>query len=86
MARLLYLTVTVDERFNGVDRRRPLEKHGVPFEQAITVFLDPNTLDGPDVEHLFDADVLPNFVAKRGGWESVPDAHQRSPGVKKDVA
>jgi uncharacterized DUF497 family protein len=26
-------------------------KHGVRFEEAITVFLDPSALDGPDVEH-----------------------------------
>jgi uncharacterized DUF497 family protein len=26
-------------------------KHGVPLEEAITVFLDPNALDGPDIEH-----------------------------------
>lgn len=26
-------------------------KHGVSFDEALTVFLDPNALDGPDVEH-----------------------------------
>jgi hypothetical protein len=26
-------------------------KHGASFEEAITVFLDPHALDGPDVEH-----------------------------------
>lgn len=26
-------------------------KHGVTFEAAITVFLDPNALDGADVQH-----------------------------------
>jgi uncharacterized protein len=26
-------------------------KHGVPFGEAITVFLDPSALDGPDVDH-----------------------------------
>jgi uncharacterized protein len=26
-------------------------KHGVSFDEAVTVFLDPNGLDGPDVEH-----------------------------------
>ena len=27
------------------------EKHGVPFEEATTVFADPDTLDGDDPEH-----------------------------------
>jgi hypothetical protein len=27
------------------------EKHGVPFEEAATVFGDANSLDGDDVEH-----------------------------------
>lgn len=27
------------------------EKHGVPFEEAITVFADPNALDGDDPDH-----------------------------------
>jgi uncharacterized DUF497 family protein len=26
-------------------------KHGVSFEEAISVFLDSNALDGPDIEH-----------------------------------
>jgi uncharacterized protein len=26
-------------------------KHGVSFDDAVTVFLDPNALDGPDLEH-----------------------------------
>ena len=26
-------------------------KHGVSFEEAVSVFLDPDGLDGPDVEH-----------------------------------
>ena len=26
-------------------------KHGVSFEDAVTVFLDPEALDGPDVQH-----------------------------------
>jgi len=26
-------------------------KHGVTFEDAVTVFLDPDALDGPDLEH-----------------------------------
>jgi len=26
-------------------------KHGVSFEEAITVFLDSSVLDGPDIEH-----------------------------------
>lgn len=27
------------------------EKHGVPFEEATTVFVDPNALDGDDPQH-----------------------------------
>jgi uncharacterized protein len=27
------------------------DKHGVTFDDAVTVFLDPNALDGPDLEH-----------------------------------
>lgn len=27
------------------------EKHSVPFEEATTVFADPNALDGDDTEH-----------------------------------
>jgi hypothetical protein len=26
-------------------------KHGVSFEDAVTVFLDPEALDGPDMQH-----------------------------------
>ena len=26
-------------------------KHGVTFDDAVTVFLDPDALDGPDVQH-----------------------------------
>ena len=26
-------------------------KHGVSFEDAVTVFLDPKALDGPDLQH-----------------------------------
>ncbi len=26
-------------------------KHGVTFEDAVTAFLDPDALDGPDLEH-----------------------------------
>jgi uncharacterized DUF497 family protein len=26
-------------------------KHGVSFDEAVTVFLDPNALDGPDLQH-----------------------------------
>ncbi len=27
------------------------EKHGVSFDDAVTVFLDTNALDGPDLQH-----------------------------------
>ena len=27
------------------------EKHGVSFDEAVTVFLDADALDGPDLEH-----------------------------------
>jgi uncharacterized DUF497 family protein len=27
------------------------DKHGVSFDEAVTVFLDPDALDGPDLEH-----------------------------------
>lgn len=27
------------------------DKHGVTFDEAVTVFLDTNALDGPDLEH-----------------------------------
>ena len=26
-------------------------KHGVSFDEAVTVFLDPDALDGPDLHH-----------------------------------
>jgi uncharacterized DUF497 family protein len=26
-------------------------KHGVSFEDAVTIFLDPDALDGPDLQH-----------------------------------
>ena len=29
-------------------------KHGVTFDDAVTVFLDPDALDGPDLEHSAD--------------------------------
>ncbi len=28
-----------------------LRKHGVAFEDAVTVFLDPRAIDAPDLEH-----------------------------------
>jgi uncharacterized DUF497 family protein len=31
-----------------------LRKHGVSFEQAVAVFIDPDALDGPDLEHSND--------------------------------
>jgi len=30
-----------------------LEKHGVSFEEAVTIFADRNALDGRDVQHSF---------------------------------
>ena len=30
------------------------EKHGVSFDLAVTVFLDPEALDGPDLAHSAD--------------------------------
>ena len=27
------------------------DKHGVSFDEAVTIFLDANALDGPDLEH-----------------------------------
>jgi len=27
------------------------EKHGVSFDEAVTIFLDTNALDGPDLQH-----------------------------------
>lgn len=27
------------------------EKHGVTFDEAVTIFLDANALDGPDLQH-----------------------------------
>lgn len=39
--------VTWDPRKAG----RNLEKHGVTFEEATTVFADPNALDWDDIEH-----------------------------------
>lgn len=27
------------------------DKHSVTFDEAVTVFLDPNALDGPDLTH-----------------------------------
>lgn len=27
------------------------DKHGVPFDEAVTVFLDADALDGPDLQH-----------------------------------
>jgi uncharacterized DUF497 family protein len=30
------------------------ERHGVPFDLAVTVFLDPEALDGPDLAHSAD--------------------------------
>jgi uncharacterized DUF497 family protein len=31
-----------------------LAKHGVPFDEASTIFADPGALDGPDVGHSAD--------------------------------
>jgi len=31
--------------------RANADKHGVTFDDAVTVFLDPNALDGPDLHH-----------------------------------
>jgi uncharacterized DUF497 family protein len=32
-------------------RKANAAKHGVSFEDAVTVFLDPEALDGPDLQH-----------------------------------
>ena len=31
--------------------RANADKHGVTFDDAVTVFVDPNALDGPDLVH-----------------------------------
>ena len=31
--------------------RAKADKHGVTFDDAVTVFVDPNALDGPDLVH-----------------------------------
>ena len=31
--------------------RANADKHGVTFDDAVTVFVDPNALDGPDLAH-----------------------------------
>ena len=31
--------------------RANADKHGVAFDEALTVFLDPEALDGPDLQH-----------------------------------
>ena len=28
-----------------------VDKHGVTFDEAVTIFLDPDALDGPDLAH-----------------------------------
>ena len=45
----IYLTEVFewDERKAGTN----LEKHGVSFWEAVTVFADTNALDGPDIRH-----------------------------------
>ena len=30
------------------------DKHGVPFDEAVSVFLDADALDGPDLQHSTD--------------------------------
>lgn len=30
------------------------DKHGVPFDEAVTIFLDADALDGPDLQHSTD--------------------------------
>jgi uncharacterized protein len=37
--------------WNPIKASSNYQKHGVRFEEAITVFSDPNALDGPDVLH-----------------------------------
>jgi uncharacterized protein len=40
-------------RSSGTPRKAEAKaaKHGVSFEDAVTVFLDPKALDGPDLQH-----------------------------------
>ena len=34
-------------------------QHGISFEDAVTVFLDPEALDGPDLQHSFGGVAVP---------------------------
>jgi uncharacterized DUF497 family protein len=37
--------------WNALKAMRNRKKHGVPFEEAATIFADPNGLDWEDLEH-----------------------------------
>jgi uncharacterized protein len=40
-----------DFEWDETKARTNLRKHGVTFDEAVTVFLDPRAIDAPDIEH-----------------------------------
>jgi uncharacterized DUF497 family protein len=67
-------------------------KHGVAFDDAVTVFLDPDPLDGPDLEHSSVESrfrrlgraaggqlLMVAYAQEKWGCRSDPD-HQRAAG------
>jgi uncharacterized DUF497 family protein len=42
-------------------------KHGISFEDAVTVFLDPEALDGPDLQHSSAESRFLRFGRSAGG-------------------
>ena len=57
------------------DRRKAQSnwrKHGVSFEEAATAFLDPDGLDGEDLEHS-ESEPRRLRLAKKRFWQSAAD-------------
>lgn len=59
-------------------------KHGVSFDEAATVFLDPLAVSGPDPEHSLDEDRYITFGYSRLG-RLLAVCHTYRPGVMRII-
>jgi hypothetical protein len=59
---VVYCIYIIDGRLGPTEGWSNRRKHGVSFEEAAAAFLDPDGLDGEDLEHS-------EFAARRLRWE-----------------
>lgn len=61
-----------------------LRKHGVSFDEAATVFLDPMAVSGPDPEHSIGEDRYITFGFSRLG-QLFAVSHTHRPGAESSI-